>query len=257
LADRRIVVTGAASGIGAALAGVLRDAGASVVGLDRHASDVVADLGDPDSLDVAVAAIADRGPIHGLANVAGLHPRQARGNRIVAVNLLGTRHLSERIAGRMEPGGAIVAVGSSTGWAWRERLAEHRALLDTSSYAEGLRWLEEHPVEDSVAYARSKELLAVWVRRAAVAWRERGIRVNLVVPGPVSTAAFLAFRKRMGNAPLEDVDRVGRPGTPEEVADVAAFLMGDGARWVSGVELPVDGGLAASFTVDPPGAAPV
>jgi NAD(P)-dependent dehydrogenase (short-subunit alcohol dehydrogenase family) len=253
LARRRIVVSGSASGIGAALASELRAAGATVVGLDLHDAEVIADLADPDAIDAAAAVIGRAGPVHGLVNVAGRHPRQGNGNEIVTVNLLGTRQLTERLVDRMASGSSVVVIGSSAGWAWRDRTEDLDALLDTTSFAEGVARLAAHPVPDADGYARSKELLARWTRRAAVAWRERGIRVNLVAPGPVATAAFLAFRERLGNPPLDDVDRVGRAGSVAEVTAGVAFLMSDAAAWINGVELPVDGGLVASYAIDPPG----
>jgi NAD(P)-dependent dehydrogenase (short-subunit alcohol dehydrogenase family) len=258
LAGRRIVVTGAASGIGAAVAEAAARAGATVVGLDRDASaEVRVDLGEPSSVDAAVAALLAAGPVHGLANIAGLHPRQAAGNDTMRVNFLGTRHLTERLLPHLPPDGAVVVMGSSAGHAWRERQAAHRALAATPTFADGVAWLAANPVPDDVGYARSKEVLAYWARQCAARAIGRGVRVNLVAPGPVATDAFLAFREKVGNVPLADVDRVGRPGTPQEVAEVVAFLLSGAASWINGVELPIDGGLSATWLDDGRAAEPL
>jgi NAD(P)-dependent dehydrogenase (short-subunit alcohol dehydrogenase family) len=248
LTGRRIAVTGAASGIGAAAVDAIRLAGGTPVVLDRDpGAQVRVDLGDPTSIDAAVDAVLADGPVHGLANIAGLHPHQAGGNETVRVNFLGTRYITEKLLPRLSNRASVVVMGSSEGAHWRDRAVGLRELAATPSFEAGVAWLRAHPVPDGVGYARSKEALAYWTRWRATTVGPRGLRINLVAPGPVSTAAFLAFREKVGDVPLEDVDRVGRPGTPEEVASVIAFLLSDAASWINGVELPVDGGLAATW----------
>jgi NAD(P)-dependent dehydrogenase (short-subunit alcohol dehydrogenase family) len=79
-------------------------------------------------------------------------------------------------------------------------------------------------------------------------FKNRGIRVNAVSPGPVATPIFKEFRQLFGNARVDDdIARVGRPGTSADIAPAVLFLCSDGARWINGANLPVDGGLEASI----------
>jgi len=79
-------------------------------------------------------------------------------------------------------------------------------------------------------------------------FKARGLRVNAVSPGPVVTPIFKEFRQLFGDARVDDdIARVGRPGTAADVAPAALFLCSDGARWINGANLPVDGGLEASI----------
>jgi NAD(P)-dependent dehydrogenase (short-subunit alcohol dehydrogenase family) len=99
----------------------------------------------------------------------------------------------------------------------------------------------------------SKELLLLWTARAAhqPLFKARGIRVNAVSPGPVETPILGEFRAVLGDARVDsDIARVGRSGTPADVAPAILFLCSDGARWINGANLPVDGGLEASVNAE-------
>jgi NAD(P)-dependent dehydrogenase (short-subunit alcohol dehydrogenase family) len=77
-------------------------------------------------------------------------------------------------------------------------------------------------------------------------FKARGVRVNAVSPGAVVTPIFKEFRQLFGDTRVDDITRVGRAGTAPDVAPAALFLCSDGARWINGANLPVDGGLEAS-----------
>jgi len=101
-------------------------------------------------------------------------------------------------------------------------------------------------------------LLLLWTFREshAATFKQRGIRVNS--PGPVETPILTQFPAVLGDARVDsDIGRVGRAGTSGDVAPAIAFLCSDGARWINGVNLPVDGGLEASVSADVLGFAPV
>ena len=90
----------------------------------------------------------------------------------------------------------------------------------------------------------------LWTMRAAhhPLFKDRGVRVNAVSPGPVVTPIYKEFRQLFGDARVDDdVARVGRPGTPSDIAPAVVFMCSDGARWINGVNLPADGGLEASI----------
>jgi NAD(P)-dependent dehydrogenase (short-subunit alcohol dehydrogenase family) len=94
-------------------------------------------------------------------------------------------------------------------------------------------------------------------------FKKRGLRVNAVSPGPVTTPILKEFRHIFGDPRVDDdIARVGRAGAAPDIAPAVLFLCSDGARWINGANLPVDGGLEASINAsvlgsnDPPGMAP-
>jgi len=247
--SRRVAVTGAASGIGAATAALLESRGVEVVRLDRNEPyDVQVDLSQPESIDVAVAAV---GPIDALCNIAGATGLDGP-EPTMRVNYLGLRHLTVALA-EANDGLAIASTASARGAAWRSHLPQHLELARIESFADGLVWVREHEAEMAAdPYAWSKEALIVWtmVASARPAWRSRGIRVNAVAPGPIDTEFLRPFLELVPEIVQTDIDRAGRMGTPDDIAGPLAFLVSEDAGFVNGVILPTDGGLAATFAVE-------
>ena len=141
-------------------------------------------------------------------------------------------------------------VASIAGYGWRANLERAKAFVAAQGFPDLPPLLEAHKVAEGEGYPLSKELLLLWTMRAAhqPLFKDRGIRINAVSPGPVVTPIFREFRQLFGNARVDDdVARVGRPGTPPDIAPAVLFLCSDGARWINGVNLPVDGGLEASI----------
>lgn len=252
LQGKTIVVTGACSGIGAETARLLRQRGARVIGLDRNDpmltldGFVKADLSEQAAIDHAVKELPAQ--IDALCNVAGV-PGTAPAALVGRVNYLGLRHLSERVAERMAPGASIVNVSSILGYFYPQRLDDHKALAATASFEAGLAWLARHPVPQATCYEFFKEALIVWtMRRGHALFLERGIRMNGVAPGPVFTPILGEFVAQLGEARVQaDASRIKRPSFADEVAPALAFLCSDDARGIVGVNLPVDGGFAASY----------
>jgi NAD(P)-dependent dehydrogenase (short-subunit alcohol dehydrogenase family) len=259
LAGRTALVTGSGRGLGRAIAAKLARLGANIVvhdisreapaefgeapDLDSVASDIArlgirtvaltADIADVRAVHSLVeAAEARLGPIDILVNCAGgdiaarggkPRPNDALGvppedvEAILDRNLIGTMLVSRAVCPSMAQRrtGAVVNIASAAA---------------------------QHGVTDGVAYAVAKAGIVQFTRCLAKDLRPQGVRVNAISPGPTMTARFMATRKtdpRMTDAsvPLE------RYGLPEEIADAVAFFCGDGARFVSGQVLCVDGGL--------------
>jgi NAD(P)-dependent dehydrogenase (short-subunit alcohol dehydrogenase family) len=240
-----VVVTGAASGIGAATVARLTAAGREVIGLDRqparHCPTVLCDLARPEVIDAAVAELpAERG---GLANVAGL-PGTFSAEMVLRVNVLGLRHLTGAVLPRLAAGSAVVNVASVAAVrdpAPRDLLA---GLLATDSFDAGLAWCMEHPLDAPAAYRFSKQVLIEWTLQASAAWRPQGIRVVSVSPGVVDTPILPDFRASMGDAAIDTATaEAGRLAEPDDIAPVIAFLLSPEARWVNGIDLRIDGGL--------------
>lgn len=250
--NRTIVVTGVASGIGSDTAKLLRLRGARVIGLDRHEPSltldgfVQVDLGVPAAIDEAVARLPER--IDGLANVAGV-PGTAPVDVVARVNYLGLRQLTLALAPRMPEGAGVVNIASILGAEWPQRLDLHKALAETPGFAAGEAWLQRHPVPQASCYQYFKEALIVWtLTQSQPLLLQRGVRMNCVAPGPVFTPILGDFVQMLGAERVQaDQHRMKRPAYSDEIAPVVAFLLSDAARWISGVNLPVDGGLASTY----------
>jgi NAD(P)-dependent dehydrogenase (short-subunit alcohol dehydrogenase family) len=255
---KRFVVTGAASGIGHAVAEQLLAAGAEVTSLDRNTPTaavdrhIEVDLANRLSIDAALEQLD--GEFDGLLNIAGI-PGTAPAELVFAVNSLAVRHLTESFFDKLVPGGAVVIVSSNAGFGWPDRLEEIRDLLATDTFEEGAAWFKANP-QPGNAYNFSKEVSTVYALSMGMALNEMGFRINAVLPGPVETPILADFEETMGKDTLDGVkDLLGRHADPDDIAAVVLFLASDDARWVNGQALAVDGGIAgavASGVVAPP-----
>jgi 3alpha(or 20beta)-hydroxysteroid dehydrogenase len=235
LEGRTIVVTGAAAGQGAAEALLLDRLGARVVATDLSDGAPTAFAGTGiryRRLDVAseadwtalVEALGDEPAVAGLVNNAGITHRARLGaltredwDRVLAVNLTGAMLGIQAIAPLMAAGSAIVNVGSSAA------LTGH------------------YPA----AYTVSKWGLRGLTHVAATELGPRGIRVNIIHPGFIETPMTASAPDAMRAAQLE-LTPLERVGQADEVASVTAFLLSDAAAYISGAEIPVDGGFTSS-----------
>lgn len=249
VAARRVLVTGAASGIGAATVRAFAALGDHVVGLDRapvSAGDeqIQLDLADAGAVSAFLDGFGDRLDV--LVNAAGAPGSQPPAT-VLRVNVLGARRLTDGLLPRIADHGAVVHVSSGAGWMWRARLGALLPILsmpDEEALAAGLALAPD----GKSAYEISKALLSLHALAAAPREQRRGVRVNAVAPGGVDTPMLPAFRESMGADMLDwAVSAVGRHATPEEIADAIVFLASPAARWVNGAELVVDGGLVAGM----------
>jgi NAD(P)-dependent dehydrogenase (short-subunit alcohol dehydrogenase family) len=252
LQGKTLVITGVSSGIGAEAVRIARFSGARVIGVDRNDPGltldgfVKADLGTPEAIDAAVAQLPEK--IDALANIAGV-PGTAPAKLVGEVNYLGLRHLTQAVLPRIARGGSIVNVASILGGEWRERLALHKELAAIPGFSEGARWLRDHPVPQETCYQYFKEALIVWSTVQSQQWfLQHGVRMNCVAPGPVFTPILGDFVTMLGAERVQaDAHRMLRPGFADEIAPVIAWLCSDESRWISGANLPVDGGLASTY----------
>ena len=249
LDGKTIVVTGCASGIGRETARLCKAWGATVLGVDRtmthdHVDALYkADLSDPKMIAALVQALP--AGIHGLANVAGLPPT-APAEVVLKVNLVGLKALTLGLIPKMADGASIVNLASLAGFFWADRISSiHESeRLDFDDVAEFVR---THDAGDAGgrSYFFSKEALVAWTLQNRWTWRERGIRMNAVSPGPVDTPILGDFVKTLGARAEEDMRVMDRPGTPADIAPVVAFLLSDLSGWIRGANLPVDGGMSS------------
>lgn len=202
LNGKLIVVTGAASGIGAETARVLRSGGARVIAVDRNEPAagnwdrfIKADLSDPTAIRQAAAAVG--AGIDGLCNIAGLPPTQGRVS-VLRVNFLGLREFTEAMLPNFNRGAAIVNLASLAGIGWPQAVPAVQALIGLRDFAGVEALCEAHGVDNGRSYFLSKEALIVWTLQNRWTWRDRGIRMNCVSPGPVQTPILPDFLETLG-----------------------------------------------------------
>jgi 3alpha(or 20beta)-hydroxysteroid dehydrogenase len=226
-----VVVTGARQGLGAAIATAAADAGATVVGADL-VPDAPDDRVAMRELDVTNElqwdAFADRlrnehGACHGLVNNAGITMRRRLGevsmqdwNRTMAINVTGPLLGIQALMDLMPAGSSIVNIASIAA------LSGHFA----------------------VPYTASKWALRGLSRAASLELGPRGIRVNAVMPGLMATAMTSDVPRAVADALMDSVP-LGRAATTADVAAVVRFLLSDESAYLSGLEIPVDGGQMA------------
>ncbi len=184
---KRVLVVGGATGMGAAAAELVQDAGAEVVVMDfaevklPGAKAIHVNLAEEASIDAAVDECG--GPIHALFSCAGV----ADGTPgIEKINFVGHRHLIDRmLAGDMLPrGSAIGFISSAAGLGWESNLGELKEYLDTPDFDSGAAWAVEHGNAD---YFHSKQAVCAYVAREAFPLLKQGIRINAICPGPTDT----------------------------------------------------------------------
>ena len=251
---KRIVVTGAASGIGERTAQLLHGAGADVIAIDQKRPSapfsqfVEMNLMEKDSIDTQLPLLT--GKIDALVNNAGVSSAGGR-LRAIGVNVYGLRYLTESVIDRVRDGGSIVNVASIAGFGWRERANLISSLLAHPGFPDVRKVCDDHGIEDAGSYPLSKEAVLVWTMQAAHRWKTRGVRVNAVSPGPVETPILGEFRATLGEERVtSDIARVGRPGTPSDIAPIIMFMCSDASRWINGANIPADGGLEASVNIE-------
>ena len=251
---KRVVVTGCASGMGQEAARELIDLGATVVGLDIAEPTVAVkefhrlDLSDPTSIDAVAAAVG--GPVHALFNIAGISSGAAPPLKVVEVNFLGTRRLTEALLPIMEPGSAIACVSSLAAAGYAANIATVREFLATGDFAAGRAWCEAHPDElTSGGYGFAKQAIIVYTMMQGVELGGRGIRINCIGPTVTDTPFLLDTIKTYGEGFIDAFPKpLGRVSRPEEQARALIFLNGDAASYITGQVLWTDGGYMGGLT---------
>ena len=253
LLGKTVVITGLSSGIGARVGELAQALGADVIGVDINEparpldAFIKADIGSPQGVTEIVDTLPQR--FDALCNVAGVSGVTGAA-RTLAINFYGLRELTHAVALRLREGGAVVNVASIAGYGWRANLERAKAFVNAPGFPDLAKLLAAHKIPDAEAYPLSKELLLLWTMRAAhePLFKARGLRVNAVSPGPVTTPILKEFRAIFGDPRVDDdIARVGRAGSASDIAPAVLFLCSDGARWINGANLPVDGGLEASI----------
>lgn len=249
-------VTGVATGIGAALAAQLRARGCRVTGFDvRPPQDAgfpchAVDLADLAAIEPALAQA--EGPFDGLCNNAGVSPRPGQEAAILTINYFAQRTVTRAMLPQLAPGASIVNMASRAGARWRENVEQVKRLaaLDPRDPRDVAAFVRDEGLDATRAYNLSKEALIAWTLAESEVMTARNLRINAVSPGAVATALLSDFAAAFGEAMARNVARAGRPGRPEEIAAIAAFLLGPDSSWLRGTEISADGGMGAFAASD-------
>lgn len=254
--ERTVVVTGSASGMGAATKAILESDGVHVIGVDREEADVVADLETPEGrAAVADAICAQTDRLDGIATFAGLSGLPGRpGGLVASVNYFGTVELVEALHPLLRRGtdAAVLAVSSnSTTTSPNIPFAVVDACL-AGDEAQARALADQ--AGSLAVYPATKIAIARWVRRNAPTstWIGSGITLNALAPGSTATAmtAAVAADPVLGPLSARFPKPLGRQATAHELGEVAAFLLGPKARVFCGSVIFCDGGTDAFLRPD-------
>jgi len=229
-----------------AAAKTLSDAGFEI-------STATVDISSRASVHALVETATKIGSVSGIINAAGVSPTQASPATILKVDLYGTALILEEFGNVIAQGGAGVVIASMSGHRLAALTEEQNKALATTPADEllALPFLQADKVSDSLhAYQFSKRCNSLRVMAEAVRWGKRGARVNTISPGVIITP----LAKDELNGPRGDgyrnmikVSAVGRAGTPDEVATVAALLMGQDGAFITGSDFLMDGGVTSAY----------
>jgi NAD(P)-dependent dehydrogenase (short-subunit alcohol dehydrogenase family) len=265
--DQQVVVVIGAGGIGQAI-GRRQGSGRVVLLADRNESVLEAaqdaveaaghnvvthpvDVSSRESVHALAQYAASRGNVVNVVHTAGLSPVQATPEAILAVDLYGVAMVLEEFGEVVAAGGSGLVVSSMAGHMLPALPAEQDQALASTPAEELLRlpFLSPEAIPSSgLAYAMSKRANHLRVRGAAIAWGERGARVNSISPGIILTPLAkdeMSGPGAEGNQTMIRECAAGRVGTTDEIATAAAFLLGAG--FVTGSDLLIDGGVIAAI----------
>lgn len=248
--NKTYIVTGVASGIGAETCRLLKSQGATVIGVDRTQTDnadqfFAADLSDPSSIDGLIAALP--AGVNGLANIAGVPPT-APASTVMKVNLYGLQRLTLGMIPKLADNASVVNLASLAGFGWPNAVDQNKAALALTLDGDIDGFCADQGLNDAEggrSYFLGKEALVIWTMQNRWTWRDRGITMNCVSPGPVDTPILADFIETLGERAEEDMKVMDRPGAPTDVAPVVSFMLSDHAKWFRGTNLMVDGGMSS------------
>ena len=233
-----------------AIAKIMNEAGYDVVPFEM-------DLSSRESILAIIAEAQKYGEIKYLVNGAGVSPSQASIEAILKVDLYGTAVLLEEVGKVIAEGGCGVTISSQSGWRMPQLTAEQDRQLATTPTEKllSLEILQPENIRDTLhAYQLAKRCNEKRVMAECVKWGQRGARLNDIAPGIIVTP--LAIDEF--NGPRGDFYKnmfakcpAGRPGTADEVANVAELLMSDKGAFITGSTFLADGGATASYFYGP------
>jgi NAD(P)-dependent dehydrogenase (short-subunit alcohol dehydrogenase family) len=245
---KRALVVGGATGMGAATAELVQDAGADVVVMDfaevtlPGAKAIHVNLAEKESIDKALEELGTE-PVDVLFSCAGV----ADGTPgIDKINFIGHRHLIDRLlaADQLRRGSAIGFISSAAGLGWEANLAEIQEYLATPDFDSAAAWVAEHNKAD---YMSTKQTICAYVASQAFPLLKRGIRINAICPGPTDTPLAQANKDLwLGFGADYRAETGVEASTPLEQAYPLVFLCSDAASVITGITMITDAGYMSS-----------
>jgi NAD(P)-dependent dehydrogenase (short-subunit alcohol dehydrogenase family) len=211
------------------------------------------DASSREAVHALVATATRLGEVTGLIHAAGVSPSQASPATILKVDLYGTAMILEEFGNVIAAGGSGVVIASQSGHRLPPLTVEQNKALATTPVEEllSLPFLQLDQVTDSLhAYQLSKRGNSLRVMAEAVRWGKRGARINTISPGIIMTPLAkdeLTGPRGEGYRRMIELSVAGRAGTPDEVGNVAALLMGPDGGFITGSDILMDGGVTASY----------
>jgi NAD(P)-dependent dehydrogenase (short-subunit alcohol dehydrogenase family) len=233
-----------------AIAKIMTDAGFDVEPFEM-------DLSSRESIQGMIAKAQEFGEIRYLVNGAGVSPSQAPIEAILRVDLYGTAVLLEEAGRAIAKGGSGVTISSQSGWRMPQLSPEEDRQLATTPPEEllSLEILKPENIRDTLhAYQLAKRCNEKRVMYECIRWGERGARLNAIAPGIIVTPLALdEFQGPRGDFYKNMFARcpAGRPGTADEMANIAELLLSDAGAFITGSTFLADGGATASYYYGP------
>lgn len=243
---KTIIITGAASGIGAETAKQIKAQGHTIIAFDRNEVTehfdqfIPIDLSDDKSIIAAVKEF--KGKAHAICNIAGVPPTVPPELQI-KVNFFGLRLFTELLIDKLLDGASIINLASMAGSRWMDNVKILNDLFKINDFAQALPFIEQHNLVGDVTYNFSKEAVILWSMYNSSTWSDRNITVKSVSPGPIKTPILKDFMDTIAKKQI--VLPEAMKGEPEKIAAIVAFLCEDNAAWINGQNIIADGGLLA------------
>ena len=214
-------------------------------------SQIQTDLGSKESIIELVKFAQSKGEVMNVINAAGVSPSQASVQHILQVDLYGTSVLLEEFGKIISEGGSGIVISSQSGHRLGTLPQEQSDLLATTPVDELLQLPFLTKITDTLkAYQYSKRCNVLRVMYEATRWGKRGATINSISPGIIITPLAndeLHGPRGEGYRNMLKASPAGRAGTPDEVGDLAEFLMSSRGRFISGADFLIDGGTTASY----------
>ncbi len=214
-------------------------------------SDVKTDLGSRESIIQLVEYASEQGEIVNLINAAGVSPSQASVTEILRVDMYGTSVLLEEFGKIVAEGGSGVVISSQSGYRLGSIPQEHSDALATTPVEKLLELPFVRAINDTLkAYQYSKRCNVLRVAYEACRWAKRNATLNSISPGIIMTPLAndeLKGPRGKGYCDMIKGMPAGRAGTPDEVGDLAEFLLSSRGRFITGADFLIDGGCTASY----------
>ncbi|MBB3047213.1 NAD(P)-dependent dehydrogenase (short-subunit alcohol dehydrogenase family) [Litorivivens lipolytica] len=255
-AGQNVVITGAASGMGAAATELLLEAGATVFALDIGeikapvAEALRVNIMEKASIDAALAELPDE--IFGLFNCAGVPHPPTPVYQTIMINFVGLRYLTESLLPRIKPGGGVISIASTAGMAWKSNLEVVQSFLELEDFDAAAEWLKaENSLGKADAYGFSKQCLIVYTLQRAGELAKQHKRINCISPSPTQSA----FMDNLESAGIgRDVSGLFCPSNGEFAsgADMGRALVAINSKlggFISGCNIPVDYGYCAEVVL--------